>query len=64
MNFNEQYMVLAAKLGDIQYKLTLLKIEQEKTIEEIKQLDKLAGLVNAQKDETAQGNNAGNNSPA
>lgn len=64
MDFNKEYLALAAQLGDIQYKMQLLQDQQAKILEQIKQLDKLAGMANEKKESEAKRNNSGDNSPA
>lgn len=47
MDLNKQYELLAAQLGDITYKMILLESAKADLIEKIKELDKLAGMMNA-----------------
>lgn len=49
MDLQKQYETLAAQLGDVCYKLTLLEQHKESLIVEIKKLDELAGMM-AKKD--------------
>ena len=49
MDLQKQYEALAAQLGDVCYKLTLLEQHKESLILEIKKLDELAGMM-AKKD--------------
>lgn len=49
MDLQKQYETLAAQLGDVCYKLTLLEQHKESLILEIKKLDELAGMI-AKKD--------------
>ncbi len=58
MDFSKQYGELAARLGDIEYKLSLLNVQKEMLIETIKQLDALAGKVRAS--ETQESSSKGN----
>lgn len=48
----KKYEELAKQLGDVTYKLLVLQQKQQELIAEIKKLDELAGLINAQKNET------------
>lgn len=50
MDIQTSYAKLAARLGDIMYKLHLLQDEQQRVLAEIRELDKLAGMM-AKKDE-------------
>ena len=43
MNYNRQYEILAAQLGDTEYKLLVLKAQKKQLIEAIRQLNDLAG---------------------
>lgn len=45
MNITERYQKLAAELGDTEYKLTILREKRDQLIEQIKQLDALAGIL-------------------
>lgn len=45
MDIQKQYQTLAAQLGDICYKLTLLEQHKTNLIIEIKKLDELAGMM-------------------
>lgn len=48
MDFSKKYEQLAAQLGDVTFKLLVLKEKQEELIAEIKKLDQLAGLLHGQ----------------
>ena len=45
MNVSERYQKLAAELGDVEYKLTILREKRNQLIEQVKQLDALAGML-------------------
>ena len=49
--FNKQYEELAKQLGDVTYKLLVLKQKQDELIAEIKKLDELAGILNGKAQE-------------
>lgn len=64
MDLNKQYEQLAAQLGDIVYKLHLLDAAKAEVLDKIKELDKLAGIMNAKKNEAeAESLPDGTNSP-
>lgn len=63
MNIAQQYKELASKLGDIYYKLQILKQQEAEVIEQIKQLDHVAGLLKGA-NEKLKANPAGSNSPS
>lgn len=65
MDFSKKYEQLAAQLGDVTFKLLVLKEKQEELITEIKKLDQLAGLLNGQAEKAnTQKHSGGNDSPA
>lgn len=73
MDIKTEYQKLAMSLGDITYKLTLLKAEQSRLLAEVKKLDELAGRLAKDKanheqseaqEKDNQGRAEGNNSPA
>lgn len=45
MDFNKLYAELAAKLGDLEYKLYVLQKQRESLLKSIEQLDQAAGLA-------------------
>jgi DNA repair exonuclease SbcCD ATPase subunit len=57
MDFTKKYEELAKQLGDVIYKLMALEKRKEHLISEIQKLDELAGMMNAQKNQTQGGPN-------
>lgn len=68
MNISEQYKELSALLGDVEYKLNVLKKQKIEVLEKIKQLDALAGLLkgaaSGQEVKSSSTNANGSNSPS
>lgn len=63
MDIAKQYEDLAKQLGDIEYKLLVLREKREELINSIKRLDEVAGIINAQKNKAQSGSN-GSSSPS
>lgn len=65
MSLLKKYEQLASQLGDVTYKLLMLQEKQKELIAQIKNLDEVAGMLNAEKKETkAESSTGGTNSPA
>jgi hypothetical protein len=48
-----EYKELAAKLGDITYKLLILKQQRKEILKQIKRLDVIVGAANEKKNQTS-----------